>query len=140
MLALDGQAEDVEAQAREAEINQQKRLLITGIVFTVPLFLFAMAMDLSLLPMSAWANWLMLVLATPVQFYVGAQYYVGAFKSLRNRSANMDVLIAAGFFGGVFLLDPSRSGLVERARVFRDSRGHHHPHSPGQVFGSACQG
>jgi Cu+-exporting ATPase len=96
VLALDGQSEDVEAQAREAEINQQKRLLITGIVFTVPLFLFAMAMDLSLLPMTAWANWLMLALATPVQFYVGAQYYVGAFKSLRNRSANMDVLIALG--------------------------------------------
>jgi Cu+-exporting ATPase len=96
VLALDGQSEDVEAQAREAEINRQKRLLITGIVFTVPLFLFAMAMDLSLLPMTAWANWLMLALATPVQFYVGAQYYVGAFKSLRNRSANMDVLIALG--------------------------------------------
>ncbi|MFZ2095468.1 MAG: copper-translocating P-type ATPase, partial [Anaerolineales bacterium] len=36
------------------------------------------------------------LLATPVQFYVGWQYYVGAFKSLRNRSANMDVLISMG--------------------------------------------
>jgi Cu+-exporting ATPase len=43
-----------------------------------------------------WVNWLMLVLATPVQFYVGGQYYVGAYKSLRNRTANMDVLIAMG--------------------------------------------
>ncbi|MBL6982925.1 MAG: copper-translocating P-type ATPase, partial [Anaerolineales bacterium] len=51
------------------------------------------------LPMWAhqpWAVWLMFALATPVQFYVGWQYYVGAFKSLRNRSANMDVLIAMG--------------------------------------------
>jgi Cu+-exporting ATPase len=39
---------------------------------------------------------LMFGLATPVQFYVGWQYYVGAFKSLKNRSANMDVLIAMG--------------------------------------------
>jgi Cu+-exporting ATPase len=31
-----------------------------------------------------------------VQFYVGWQYYVGAYKSLRNGSANMDVLIALG--------------------------------------------
>ena len=38
----------------------------------------------------------MLLLATPVQFYVGWQYYEGAFKALRNRSANMDVLIALG--------------------------------------------
>ena len=38
----------------------------------------------------------MWILATPVQFYVGWQYYVGAYKSLRGGSANMDVLIAMG--------------------------------------------
>ena len=43
-----------------------------------------------------WVNWVMFLLATPVQFYVGWQYYVGAYKSLRNRSANMDVLISMG--------------------------------------------
>jgi P-type Cu+ transporter len=57
--------------------------------------------------MEPWVNWLMLVLATPVQFYVGWQYYVGAYKSLRNRSANMDVLIAMGssvaYFYSVFV-------------------------------------
>ncbi len=39
---------------------------------------------------------MMLAFATPVQFYVGGQYYVGAYKALRNGSANMDVLIAMG--------------------------------------------
>jgi Cu+-exporting ATPase len=43
-----------------------------------------------------WVNWLFLTLATPVQFYTGWDYYVGAIKSLRNKSANMDVLIALG--------------------------------------------
>ena len=43
-----------------------------------------------------WMNWLFLALATPVQFYVGWDYYVGGFKSLRNGSANMDVLVAMG--------------------------------------------
>ena len=38
----------------------------------------------------------MFVLATPVQFYVGRQYYIGAFKAIRAGSANMDVLIALG--------------------------------------------
>ena len=99
-LELGGDAEDAEAKAREHEINEQRRLLITGLIFTVPLFLFSMAMDFGLWPMTwmeaSWPGWLMFVLATPVQFYVGWQYYVGAYKSLRNRSANMDVLIAMG--------------------------------------------
>jgi Cu+-exporting ATPase len=43
-----------------------------------------------------WVNWLFFALATPVQFYVGWDYYVGAYKSLRNGSANMDVLVAIG--------------------------------------------
>jgi Cu+-exporting ATPase len=43
-----------------------------------------------------WVNWFFLALATPVQFYVGWDYYVGAYKSLRNGSANMDVLVAMG--------------------------------------------
>jgi Cu+-exporting ATPase len=100
-LELGGDTEDAEAKARASEIANQRRLLIIGLVFTVPLFLFSMALDLGLLGMRmgaapAWANWLMWVVATPVQFYVGWQYYVGAYKSLRNRSANMDVLIAMG--------------------------------------------
>ena len=98
-LETGGEAEDVERKAREAEIAEQRRDLIIGLIFTVPLFLFSMARDLGLLGHWAhapWTNWLMLILATPVQFYVGRQYYVGAYKSLRNRSANMDVLIVMG--------------------------------------------
>jgi Cu+-exporting ATPase len=90
--------EDAEQIARQNEIDQQRRLLIIGIIFTVPLFILAMVRDL-LMPAWAeapWVNWVMFLLATPVQFYVGWQYYVGAYKSLRNRSANMDVLIAMG--------------------------------------------
>ena len=98
-LELGGETDDAEARAREIEVDQQRRLLIIGLLFTVPLFVFSMMRDFHLLPMWAhgsWANILMLILATPVQFYVGWQYYLGAFKSLRNRAANMDVLIAMG--------------------------------------------
>lgn len=91
-------AEDVEQVARQKEINQQRQLLITGLIFTIPLFVLAMTRDLFMPPWAdqPWVGWLMGVLATPVQFYVGWQYYVGAYKSLRNGSANMDVLIAMG--------------------------------------------
>ena len=37
-----------------------------------------------------------MAMATPVQFYVGWQYYEGGYKALRNGSANMDVLVALG--------------------------------------------
>ena len=90
--------EDAEQIARQNEIDEQRRLLIIGLIFTIPLFILAMVRDL-LMPAWAedpWVNWAMFLLATPVQFYVGWQYYVGAYKSLRNRSANMDVLISMG--------------------------------------------
>ncbi|HSB90335.1 MAG TPA: heavy metal translocating P-type ATPase [Anaerolineales bacterium] len=99
-VAAEGDFEDAEREARQREIRRQRRLLLTGIVFTVPLFLLAMARDLGLisheLGMAPAYNVILFALATPVQFYVGWQYYVGAFKALRNRSANMDVLIAMG--------------------------------------------
>jgi len=94
-----GDVEDAERQAREKEIAQQRHYLLIGLIFAIPLFIFSMSRDFGLLPLWAhqpWANVLMFGLATPVQFYVGWQYYVGAFKSLKNRSANMDVLIAMG--------------------------------------------
>jgi P-type Cu+ transporter len=99
VLTQGGEGEDAEAIAREKEINEQRRLLLIGLIFTIPLFLFAMARDFMLLGSwahSQWAQWAMMIVAAPVQFYVGAQYYVGAYKSLRNRSANMDVLVSLG--------------------------------------------
>ncbi len=97
--------EDAEAAAREAEIADQTRKFWAGVAFAAPLFLFSMARDIGLLGMwahEAWANWLMLALATPVQFYVGGDYYVGGWKSIRNGSANMDVLVAMGSSAAYF--------------------------------------
>ena len=109
-VELGGGVEDAEAAARQREIDEQRRLLTLGLIFTVPLFLFSMGRDLGLFGMWAqatWVNLLMGAVATPVQFYVGWQYYVGAYKSLRNRSANMDVLIAMGssvaYFYSIFI-------------------------------------
>lgn len=89
--------EDAERAAREDELREQKRLLLIAALFTVPLFLLSMAGDYWHWHGSfEWFDWLLLALATPVQFYVGRQFYVNGFKSLRNGSANMDVLVALG--------------------------------------------
>jgi Cu+-exporting ATPase len=97
--APDEEVEDAEAAARAAEVQVQIRAFQVGVLFSLPLFVLSMARDFALLGAWAhapWVNWLMLVLATPVQFYVGWDYYVGGWKSLRNGSANMDVLVAMG--------------------------------------------
>lgn len=118
-VEMGGEAEDAEAKAREHEINEQRRLLIIGLAFSIPLFLFSMSRDFMLLgewAQAGWVHWLMWAAATPVQFYVGGQYYVGAYKSLRNRSANMDVLIAMGssvaYFYSIFVALNVISGHV----------------------------
>jgi P-type Cu+ transporter len=94
-----GDLEDAEAVARAAEVRDQTRKFWIGVVFSAPLLAFSMLRDFSLLGEWAhahWANWAMFALATPVQFYVGWDYYRGGWKSLRNGSANMDVLVAMG--------------------------------------------
>ncbi|MCX5878081.1 MAG: heavy metal translocating P-type ATPase [Deltaproteobacteria bacterium] len=95
--ALEG--EDAELQARRAEIKDQTAKFLVGLAFTIPLFVLSMGRDFGFFGPWAhapWVNWLFLLLATPVQFYTGWDYYSGGFKSLRNRSANMDVLVAMG--------------------------------------------
>lgn len=127
-LELGGDAEDAEALARQHEIDSQRRLLIIGLIFTIPLFLLSMSKDFGLLPdfvytsrtphmdgmleAQWWFNWILLALATPVQFYVGWQYYIGAFKAIRNLSANMDVLIALGSSAAYFYSLPITLGLL----------------------------
>jgi len=91
--------EDVEQAARAAEIRAQTRQFWLGVVFAAPLFALSMLRDLGILghwAHAAWVNWVMLALATPVQFYVGRDYYAGGWKALRNGAANMDVLVALG--------------------------------------------
>ena len=91
--------EEAEDRARSDEVATQHRLFRVGVAFAAPLFVLSMARDFGLLGMWAhapWVNWLMFALATPVQLYVGWGFYEGAWKSLRNGAANMDVLVALG--------------------------------------------
>jgi Cu+-exporting ATPase len=96
------EAEDVEARAREEEIKRQRRLLIIGLILTIPTFLLSMGTDLGLIPDFALRKYILLALATPVQFYVGWQFYRGAWKSLKQWSAGMDTLIALGSSAAYF--------------------------------------
>ena len=110
-----GGLEDRERAARQDEIQTQTYKFWIGLAFSLPLFVLSMARDFGLLGAwadASWVNGLMLALATPVQFYVGWDYYVGAFKALRNRSANMDVLIAMGSSAAYFYSIPVTVALM----------------------------
>ena len=109
------QLADAEQAARATEIHNQTRKFWTGVVFSLPLFLFSMARDFALLGIWSdvlWGYWLMFVLATPVQFYVGWDYYTGGFKALRNGAANMDVLVALGSSAAFFYSFPVTIALT----------------------------
>ena len=115
-----GEDEDIEQRVRRAEIADQTRKFIVGLLFTLPLFLWSMGRDFGLLggwSHALWVNWAFWALATPVQFYTGWDYYTGGWKSLKNRSANMDVLVAMGssvayFYSVAVILHPSLGSHV----------------------------
>jgi len=90
---------DAEQEAREKEVRRERTAFWVGVGFTLPLFILSMSRDFGLVGAWAhqpWVNWLFLALAAPVQFFTGLGFYIGGFKSLRNRSANMEVLVAMG--------------------------------------------
>jgi Cu+-exporting ATPase len=113
--ADEDELEDSEALARAQEVAHQMRRLVSGLIFSVPLFTLSMLRDMNLLGM--WAHGmgvdvLFWALATPVQFYVGWDYYRGAYNALRNRTANMDVLVAMGSSAAYFYSIPIALGFT----------------------------
>lgn len=124
-ISMEENAEEAEAKARSEEIRHQRRLLIAGIALTTPIFILSMLRDFGLLPHAIaganWLNYVLWALATPVQFYVGWQYYVGAYKSLRGGSANMDVLIAMGSSVAYFYSIPIVFGILPGHTYFETS-------------------
>jgi len=117
VVAADSDEElvDAEKEARRQEILDQTRKLWVGIIFTLPLFLLSMGRDFGLVGAWAhapWVNYFFWLLATPVQFYTGWDYYVGSYKSLRNKSANMDVLVALGSSVAYFYSIVVTAGLL----------------------------
>lgn len=79
----------------EDEIKDLKKDLIISIVFSVPLMvsMFFHMFNLHRFMLNGYIQW---ALASVVQFYVGKRYYINAYKNLKNKSTNMDVLIAFG--------------------------------------------
>jgi Cu+-exporting ATPase len=131
--------EDIDAErlARTQEIQKWKNRFVVSFILTLPVFVLSMLM---IEPFRSWVpnlveifegnefipgiSWLVVILflfTTPVQFYIGKDFYTGGFRALLHGSANMDLLIAIGtsaaYFFSVFsviypLFVPSFEGAI----------------------------
>jgi Cu+-exporting ATPase len=124
---------DREKAAREAEYGKLKKKFITGVILVIPVFILAYwkALGLSnVYNVGREVNfYLQLIFQTPIQFWVGWQFYTGAWKTAKHKSADMNTLIAVGtsaaylysvlavFFPGLFAVQ----GLA--AEVYFDTAG-----------------
>lgn len=84
--------------APEKELARLKRLTLFSLGIGIPLFVVGFGQGLGwwLAGLEVPVNLVFFVLATPVQFVAGYRFYRGFFDAIRNKSANMDVLIAIG--------------------------------------------
>jgi len=116
-LLFVGDGKEGGSKKRKSEAEEYWSLLISALMYTVPIILINVAftradlfkdfiktqvLDVKISTYMQWA------LATPVQFVVGRRFYTGAYKSLRHGSANMDVLVAmatnVAYFASVFTM------------------------------------
>jgi Cu+-exporting ATPase len=99
---LEVKEEDIvekERLAREAELARLKWKFITGAILLVPILVLMYGASLleKWFGLSSQANFfIQFLLATPVQFWAGWQFYVGFWKALKHKTSDMNTLIAVG--------------------------------------------
>lgn len=88
--------EGTEAAARQSEYDDLRRRFWIAAVLSLPVLAMAMSHGRIAFLDFPGANWVQLLLTTPVVFYCGAHFYRGAWAALRHRAADMNTLIAIG--------------------------------------------
>lgn len=88
---------------KEKQIKNMEKKLIISAVLSAPLLVTMLVHLFNMNIPDIFMNpWFQFALATPVQFIMGWQFYVGAYKNLRSGGANMDVLVALGTSAAYF--------------------------------------
>jgi Cu+-exporting ATPase len=106
VVESEGIVEDSEQKERDRQIRSLKIKLAFSIAVTIPVVIYSNArfipFNLPTLPIDNFIPFLLFVLATPVHFIVGHSFFVGAYKAIRNRNPNMDVLVTMGTSAAYF--------------------------------------
>lgn len=76
--------------APELETEKLRKRLILGWSLSIPIIIVTFLLSFQ------YRNFVLLALATPVQFYSGYDFYIGAYHSIRQKTSNMDLLVTLG--------------------------------------------
>ncbi|MFL6524970.1 MAG: heavy metal translocating P-type ATPase [Nitrososphaera sp.] len=87
----------------EREFKKLKKQVVVSIALTIPIVILTLPHMFSSLQLEGFiplpmetSNYVMLTLATPIQFWIGWRFYKGMWDGIRSRASNMDTLIALG--------------------------------------------
>ncbi|WP_026679264.1 heavy metal translocating P-type ATPase [Fictibacillus gelatini] len=120
------QDRETKVSRKEEELKEKQTRLLLSIVLSLPLLYTMVAhipWDIGLPMPAIFLNpWFQFIFATPVQFYIGGPFYIGAYRALKNKSANMDVLVALGTSAAYYY------SLLESIRTFI------HPHDHPNLY------
>jgi len=91
------QSTEEKGSKKEKELEKMKWKVIISALLSAPLLVTMLDHLFGInLPGIFMNPWFQLIFAAPVQFILGWQFYVGAYKNLKNFNANMDVLVVMG--------------------------------------------
>ncbi|UMT78029.1 heavy metal translocating P-type ATPase [Staphylococcus roterodami] len=112
-----------QASRKTKELQHKLIKLIISAVLSLPLLMLMFVHLFNMHIPSIFMNpWFQFILATPVQFIIGWQFYVGAYKNLRNGGANMDVLVAVGtsaaYFYSIYEMVRWLSGVTTQPHLY----------------------
>lgn len=101
---------------QQLEMRKEKNSFLLSLVLSLPILILAMVLR----DMTSTSLIVQSLLATIVQFYIGWRFYKGAYYALKNKTANMDTLIALGT-SAAYLYSIATTYLIE-GQVFFSKR------------------
>src|SRR3990172_3094403 len=89
-------SDEIKEEAKKKEIKELKLKVIVSSILSVLIFAGSFPEWITFVPKILSNNIVLFILATPVQFWAGWQFYLATRSGLKNRTASMDTLIAIG--------------------------------------------
>jgi len=92
----DQPSDDIEEKIRERELRDLRRKFFLGLALSFVVFFGGMGSVFTFVPAFLQSPVLLWILTTPVQFWLGARFYRGAWAALKHGRADMNTLVAVG--------------------------------------------